>query len=58
MEGFGEDLVGESESAAEQVFLLRAGESAQFRSVGKDEDCGFVVGGNKFESASAQPRPP
>jgi len=57
MESFGEDLVGKSESAAKQVLLLGAGEAAQFRSVGKDENCGFVIGGNKFEPAFAQPPP-
>ncbi|MGA7742826.1 MAG: hypothetical protein WBP56_20655 [Polyangia bacterium] len=40
MEGLSEDSIGEGQGAAEQGFVLHAGEAAQFCLVGKDRAFG------------------
>ena len=57
MEGLSEDSIGEGQGAAEQGFVLHAGEPAQFCLVGKDRAFGHQVGENEFRSGSEQPRP-
>jgi hypothetical protein len=53
----GEDLIGEGQGAAEQGFVLHAGEAPQFCLVGKDRVFGRRIRKNDFGSCSAQPRP-
>jgi hypothetical protein len=57
MEDLGEDLIGEGKGAAEQRLVLCAGEAAQFRLVQAARVGGCRIGGNKCQSAPAQPWP-
>jgi len=53
----GEDSIGEGQGAAEQEFVLHAGEATQLRLIGKDRGFGHRVREDDFGSGSAQPRP-
>jgi len=49
----GEDSIGEGQGAAEQEFVLHAGEAPQFRLVGKDRVLRRRVWQNDLGSGSA-----
>ena len=55
MKGLVENLVGKGQSAAQQMLVPRAGESAQFRVIGRDTICGRLVRRSEIEPGPLQP---